>query len=351
MKWDLFCRVVDNFGDLGVCWRLAADLAARGERVRLWIDDATALAWMAPEGAGGVEVRPWPQGNVDVEPGEVVVETFGCDPPPAFVARMAARRPAPVWINLEYLSAEPYVERSHGLPSPQPGGPGKGLLKWFYYPGFTARTGGLIREPGLMQRKQAFDPAAWLASRHIVRRSGERVVSLFCYENPALPALLDALADTPTLLLATVGHASRQVVAALGAPMLRGALRAVTLPCLTQLDFDHLLWSADLNVVRGEDSFVRAQWAGLPFLWHAYPQHDGAHQAKLGAFLDRHLEGASGDWAQRCRALWLRWNGAAGALQLPPLDPWRAHCQAWCDKLAAHQDLGTQLLRFAREKS
>ena len=32
MLWDLFCRVIDNHGDLGVCWRLARDLAARGER-------------------------------------------------------------------------------------------------------------------------------------------------------------------------------------------------------------------------------------------------------------------------------------------------------------------------------
>ncbi|MBL0093557.1 MAG: elongation factor P maturation arginine rhamnosyltransferase EarP [Piscinibacter sp.] len=351
MKWDLFCRVVDNFGDVGVCWRLAADLAARGEQVRLWIDDASALAWMAPQGARGVEVRAWPQGDVDVEPFDVVIETFGCDPPAPFVARMAARRPAPLWINLEYLSAEPYVERSHGLPSPQSGGPGAGLLKWFFYPGFTAYTGGLIREQGLLQRRQAFDAAEWLRSRSIARRPGERVVSLFCYENPALPALLAALADTQTLLLATVGHASRQVATALGASMARGALRAVTLPHLSQLDFDHLLWSADLNLVRGEDSFVRAQWAGVPFLWHAYPQHDGAHQAKLDAFLTRHLDGASGAWALRCRDLWLRWNGAAGQLQLPPLEPWRAHCQAWCDKLAAHQDLGTQLLSFAREKS
>ena len=86
MKWDLFCRVVDNFGDVGVCWRLAADLAARGEHVRLWIDDATALTWMAPQGADRVEVRAWPQGDVDVEPFDVVVETFGCDPPASFVA-------------------------------------------------------------------------------------------------------------------------------------------------------------------------------------------------------------------------------------------------------------------------
>ncbi len=63
MHWDLFCRVIDNFGDIGVCWRLAADLGARGESVRLWVDDASALAWMAPQGSAGVEVLRWTDGS------------------------------------------------------------------------------------------------------------------------------------------------------------------------------------------------------------------------------------------------------------------------------------------------
>jgi len=146
MLWDLFCRVIDNHGDIGVCWRLAADLAARGEALRLWVDDASALPWMAPDGAANVEVIAWNAATAMREPGEVVIEAFGCDPPPAFVARMAARTPAPAWINLEYLSAEAYVERSHGLTSPQFSGPGAGLNKRFFYPGFSAATGGL--KPG-----------------------------------------------------------------------------------------------------------------------------------------------------------------------------------------------------------
>ena len=76
MRWDVFCRVIDNLGDVGVCWRLARDLAARGDTVRLWIDDASALAWMAPGGATGVEVGAFDAAG---DPGEVVVEAFGCD--------------------------------------------------------------------------------------------------------------------------------------------------------------------------------------------------------------------------------------------------------------------------------
>jgi uncharacterized repeat protein (TIGR03837 family) len=161
MHWDLFCRVVDNYGDIGVCWRLAADLAARGENVRLWVNDAGALAWMAPRGATGVEVRAWPaDDDAHVEPHEVVIEAFGCHLPTGFLTRMGAKRPAPTWVNLEYLSAESYVERSHGLPSPQASGPAQGLDKWFFYPGFTEKTGGLLRERDLVQRQTAFDAGA-----------------------------------------------------------------------------------------------------------------------------------------------------------------------------------------------
>jgi len=351
MEWDLFCRVIDNHGDLGVCWRLAADLVTRGESVRLWVDNASALAWMAPPGHAGVSVRPWPDAQAH-QPGDVVIEAFGCDLPDAFVVRMARRTPPPVWINLEYLSAEAYVERSHGLPSPQQSGPGAGLTKWFFYPGFASATGGLLREPDLLARQAAFDATAWLAAHGLQRRRDERIWSLFCYDNPALPDLLEALPSEPTLLLVTPGPAARQVSAVLGAALARGALRAVLLPYLSQRDYDHLLWSCDLNLVRGEDSFVRAQWAGVPFVWQIYPQHDGAHLVKLDAFLARHLAGVDADLAQEVAALWRGWNGGrATTLRWPAAPTWSAQCRAWRAQLLALPDLTTGLIRCAREKS
>jgi uncharacterized repeat protein (TIGR03837 family) len=351
MIWDLFCRVVDNFGDIGVCWRLAADLASRGERVRLWVDDASALAWMAPGGAVGVTVLNWNADKPDGAVGDVVVEAFGCDPPAVFVQSMARRTVAPVWINLEYLSAEPAAERNHCLMSPQLSGPGKGLSKWFFYPGFTRRTGGLIRETGLLDALQHFDADDWLRGHGLVRRDGERIVSLFCYPNQRVPDLLDSLAATPTLLLATSGLATQQVLHILGPTATRGALRAVALPLLTQNDFDRLLWASDLNFVRGEDSFVRAQWAGKPFVWHIYPQHDGAHEAKLNAFTDRFLSGADATLASDVRNLWRNWNGLSdqpiGTIEL---EPWRRHCLAWRAGLLTQPDLARQLLSFVAER-
>ncbi len=344
MQWDLFCRVIDNFGDIGVCWRLAADLGARGERVRLWVDDASALRWMAPTGATGVELRAWPTGETSREPGEVVIGAFGCELPASFLRRMASAAAPPVWINLEYLSAEDFAERSHKLSSPQARGAAGGLHKWFFYPGFTRRSGGLIRECDLAERRHAFDAVRWLAAHRLSAQPGERVVSLFCYEQPALPALLDQLAQRPTLLLATAGHAARQVRASLGPSLCRGALRAIEVPAMPQSEYDHLLWAADLNFVRGEDSFVRAQWAGKPFVWQIYPQHDGVHFDKLDAFLERF--GAADGW----RAFWHAWNTPGSDLPpLPELAAWRRQCEIWRDSLLAQSDLTSRLLGFVAE--
>ena len=375
--WDVFCRVVDNLGDAGVCWRLARGLAGRGERVRLWIDEPGPLAWMAPAGAPGVQVLRWPEpwlcAGTPFDPGDVIVEAFGCDLPGAVLAAMAARagtpRGAPLWLDLEYLSAQPWVARSHGLPSPQFHGLGAGLTRWFFFPGFGPGTGGLLREPGLLQARAAFDRDAWLAARGLARRPGEQVLVLFCYDGaPAVAQLPRAWAQAagagPLSVLLTPGPAQRA-----GAQLTWPAgTRVHALPWLAQDDFDQLLWSADLATVRGEDSLVRAIWAGVPFLWQAYPQHDGAHAAKVEAMLD--ATAAAAPVAAPLAAAWRTWNGTADAfaeapagallpgseppgcaaaaeLHLPPLQPWRSAVHDWRDRMAAEPDLVSQLLGFA----
>ncbi len=355
--WDIFCRVIDNHGDTGVCWRRAAAVAARAHAVRLWVDDASALGWMAPRGAPGVAVHAWPPQGGPVDwpgPAEVVVEAFGCDLPDAFLHRMATRRPnPPCWINLEYLSAEDYVERCHRLPSPQLSGPGQGLAKFFFYPGFTGSTGGLLREPGLTGLQAEFDAGAWLAARGWQRAPGERLVSVFAYANPGFPELLRRLAGQPTCVLAAPGPSGRAVAEFMAAEGARHpGLRFHPLPYLEQPDYDRLLWSCDLNLVRGEDSFVRAQWAAAPFLWQIYPQDDGAHAPKLRAFLGRFLAGAAPSLAGPVAA-WHEWW--AGLRDAPPAawpEPaaWAGQCARWRQALAGQDDLATQLIRFVSEQ-
>jgi uncharacterized repeat protein (TIGR03837 family) len=354
MQWHLYCRVVDNFGDVGIAWRLAADLAARGQSVRLAVDEPSALAWLAPGGAPGVEIAGWLDAAMTAP--DAVVELFGAGLPESAMSSAGRRQAAPVFVNLEHLSAEPYVERSHGLPSPRPADRAA-VTVWFFYPGFTARTGGLLRESGLLARRRGFaDGADWLAAVGIEVRPGERRASLFCYRNDAVAALLDALAAAPTLLLLTAGPASDQVAAVLGPSLTKGLLRAARLPLLAQADFDRLLWSCELNFVRGEDSLVRALWAGAPFVWQLYPQDDGAHHRKLAAFLDRYLVDAPPALAAALRSLFACWNGAKGGpFELPPAGTalaaqWVAHSARWRDALAAQTDLVTQLIGFIEAK-
>jgi uncharacterized repeat protein (TIGR03837 family) len=372
LRWDIFCQVIDNWGDLGVCWRLCCDLAAREQQVRLWVDDASALQWMAPLGCPGVQVRLWIAGADFSQPGDVLVEAFGTQVAPEFIAAYADNTPANgqkgfknrVWINLEYLSAEPFVERSHSLPSPVMSGPAKGLTKWFFYPGFTPRTGGLLREADLLQRQAAFDAVSWLAAKGITRQAGEQLISLFCYEPPALGAWLQQLAQGParTRLLVTHGRAAQAVQAVqtslssqIGmqpAYLLRKQLSISEhlaiewLPALTQADYDHLLWSCDLNLVRGEDSLVRALWAGKPFVWQIYPQHDGAHGAKLEAFLSWM------DAPQSLREFHRAWNGLdTDALPAVAIGTWADTVQRARAGLLHEPDLATQLLCFAQNKA
>ena len=144
-------------------------------------------------------------------PGDVVIEAFACDPPDAFLDAM--RQVHPVWINLEYLSAEVWIESCHGLPSQRP----DGLVKHFYFPGFTRpradaaraavrrtrRAAGFARTTGV--RARAGVPQHALSRR----RDGARLVSLFCYPDAPVDALASALAadPRPTVLLAPEGVA------------------------------------------------------------------------------------------------------------------------------------------------
>ncbi len=381
-RWDIFCRVIDNHGDLGVCWRLSLDLAERGHQVRLWVDDASALAWMAPLGHPRVQVLPWSETPLDGlgAPGEVAIEAFGCELPLSYQAALAAKEQAAtpgsgsltrelaprstVWINLEYLSAEPYVERSHGLPSPVMSGPARGLTKWFFYPGFTARTGGLIREPhrapASVRSHQLGGPTDTPAPQSDLSQTPQTLatgqhralrVSLFCYEPPGLEGWLQGLGQGPTPVHLWVAAGRPQAAVRRCLPMGHrhgNGLNVRTLPYLTQRRYDDLLRHCDLNIVRGEDSLVRAIWAARPLIWHLYPQADGAHHDKLEAFLALSQAPATlVDYHHR-------WN-ADQALPLPTLTrdllaSWQDWAVAWRDRLLRQPDLTTQLIAFAVSK-
>ena len=376
-RWDIFCQVVDNFGDIGVCWRLARQLAGEyGKAVRLWVSDLAAFRHLCPEirpglaaqTLGGIEVRLWAGDFCGESVGDVVVESFACRLPEAFEASMARRDPAPLWVNLDHLSAESWVAGYHGLPSPHPRLP---LKKYFFFPGFTAATGGLLREWDLEARRQEFFASPCAREDFLIRqgvpaaalRAGALRVSLFAYENAALARLLGAWsrANHPVLCLAPPGRNRAALEAFAGRPLAPdeavriGSLELCAIPFVPQPDYDRLLWSCDLNFVRGEDSFVRAQWAAKPMLWHIYPQEEAAHRVKLCAFLDAYGAGLSAP-AAALRDFSLAWNGfgqitdKAWQTLAAHFPEWRRHAEKWREALMEAPDLCSRLLRFCHSK-
>lgn len=370
----IFCKVVDNYGDIGICWRLARQLhGEHGVGVTLWVDDLASFRRICPavdpacstQMVEGVTVGHWrgqDDDDVPTEVADIVIEFFACDIPPRYIEAMAQRTPRPVWLNLEGLSAEEWVEGCHKLPSMHPR---LKLTKHFFFPGFTSQTGGLLREAALEQQRLAFLEQPQHA-RAFLRELGlpdaeidASKVSLFCYPHAPVAGLFAAWQGGSEKLTCLVpeGVAVEAVEAFLGTPAhagaatTQGALTVRVLPFVPQPDYDRLLWACDLNFVRGEDSWVRAQWAGKPFVWHIYPQDENLHHKKLRAFLARYAPDIGS-----LQAVMLQWNGATAeapdwpslwsALQL---DKARiaARAAAWQTEMAANGDLASNLLAFA----
>jgi uncharacterized repeat protein (TIGR03837 family) len=378
LRWDIFCRVVDNYGDAGVCWRLARQLAAEhGLAVTLWIDDAASLARIEPaldprrddQVARSVRVRRCSDSQpATFQAPDVVIEGFGCGLPDAYRDAMAAAPRRPVWINLEYLSAEIWVESAHALPSPHPQLP---LTCWFWFPGFTAATGGLVREDGLLEARDAFQrdgaarDALW-RTLELESPASALAVSLFCYANPALPALLDAWAegDEDVVCIVPEGVALAELdrwtggaVPHPGKPSARGRLTLAVAPFVDQDAFDRRLWACDLNVVRGEDSLVRALWAAQPLLWHIYPQEADAHLVKLDALLTRYESGLDSAAILAQRAFWQAWNSLLPEETAAAWPAFRAALpllgsrgRAWAGQLARQTDLARGLVTFCENR-
>jgi uncharacterized repeat protein (TIGR03837 family) len=330
---DIFCTVVDNYGDIGVCWRLARQLAhEHNVAVRMWVDDLASFRRLCPEvdaslaqqHCRGVEVRHWAAPFPGGEPAQLVIEAFSCKLPQSYIEAMVVQEHEPVWINLEFLSAEDWVEGCHKLPSPHPLLP---LTKYFFFPGFTPKTGGLLLERDLLARRDSFrnnagqHQAFWQSISMPAPAPETFKVSMFCYENTALQGLFDAWVNGAQAVLCLVpdgrilpqaGQYFGDAAPLVGNAYSRGNLEVRVLPFMEQERYDELLWACDANFVRGEDSFVRAQLAGKPCVWHIYPQHDNVHMRKLRAFMALYCAGLPPDAAQALHGLWEEWNGGPG---------------------------------------
>jgi uncharacterized repeat protein (TIGR03837 family) len=368
--------VVDNLGDAAICWRLARQLANEYSlAVRLWIDQPQALSRLVPGARPGqmqdrVSIECWRDDDPRLsltrseQLADVVIAGFECELPAGYRHAMTSRRP--VWINLDYLSAQAWVDTHHGLPSPK----SDGLTEYFFFPGFTSESGGLLREADLIDRCEQFDcdPSAridFLRSLDIDARPGERFMSLFCYPDSPVAELIDGLKAIEGQVSAAPGKPENwQLLIPEGiAPELSVRRGVRRVPFLSQTDYDRLLWSCDLNWVRGEDSLVRALWSGRPLIWQAYRQTGEAHRPKLKAMIDRWLKDAElpDPAATAWRKAHTAWNTAPDPASralitaaLPPtleqLPAIAAGARRWRTAQIGQSDLARRLVAFTAGK-
>ena len=373
LRWDIFCTSIDNFGDVGFSWRLARQLVnEHGLEVRLWVDDLAIfsqiesaidvdedLQWLQ-----GVEICSWRKSFSEIEPADVVIETFACTLPDNYILAMADLPQQPVWINLEYLSAENWTLDCHCLPSFHPHLP---LKKYFFFPGFVEGTGGLLLEKNLLPARVAFNNTSqdkfWQELGLQSRREGELCISLFCYDDAPIEELLSAwvISDVPIRVLVPQHSVNNAIgiffgvdLPTAGQVLQSGKLQVCIIPFLAQDNYDQLLWACDINFVRGEDSFVRAQWAERVFIWNIYPQAEHSHRLKLEAYLNLYTERMPPEMSAAVFSLWNAWNGNgqminAWSIFAAQMSALTEYGNNWIRQLLPIGDLASNLVKFSRK--
>lgn len=366
-RYDIFCKIVDNFGDIGVCWRLAKQLYAEHHvSVTLWIDDLAVAKQLIPglstaystQNIDGMTIKHWHATSQFDQAAEVVIEAFGCDLPEAYLALM---QPQTIWINLEYLSAENWVPDFHGRNSKR-----GNLTRHFFFPGFANNTGGLIREHDIVKNNQQLASRSSLQQAFFQRlniadsANDALKVSLFCYLNAPIHDLLHAMAKgtrrvhcyvPSTSLLPKVAEFFSQQNVHTGDVLIQQNLTVSILPFLSQPDYDKLLAICDINFVRGEDSWIRAIWAAKPFIWQPYWQTEQAHMIKLNAFLDVFYADCNHIAKSGSKALHHAWSAATLPAQiwqdyLSQINTIGNFTLAQSSRLAASPDLASNLVIF-----
>ena len=376
-RWDIFCKIVDNYGDIGVCWRLSQQLAHEHNlTIRLLIDDMASAKKIITnldiskqsQLINGVQVCVWPslKNTATADAADVVLETFSCALPDFYLQQMVQQDS--IWINLEYLSAEKWVSDFHAKPSPQAT---LAITKHYFFPGFKDDTGGLIRERELITERNIFTNSKekqfqFWQKIGIYGADNFTVdtvkISLFCYAQANITGLIELLVATNqcTKLFIPFNSAiaiSLEKLVDIKQHNLngihRGNLTIHLLPFLSQADYDCLLWACDLNFVRGEDSWIRAIWAEKPFIWQPYIQSDETHILKLRAFLDLYLSAATSEISTLINESQLAWSSADTTTQMPinhlieQLPAIQNYAKKVTKTLMLQPDLATKLMIFS----
>lgn len=305
---DIFCEIIDNYGDIGVVYRTAKELQKifPESKIRVFLNRLDEFKKI------NSQVIDLPSQNIDgieyitfdylrdnankLLTAQVIIEAFGCQIPEEYIE--IAYDNSELLINLEYLSAEDWIEDFHLQSSPL--GRGK-LKKVFFMPGFTEKSGGVIADSNYLERIQRvlenkeFYEKKYLSD--IEDRENKIVGTLFSYEKNFTPLLEDLKKLDKDVVILAMGEKTqdslRKILKNFSIEDFRNSLKygkieIKFLNFLNQEEYEELINIVNFNFVRGEDSFIRAVLTGKPYMWHIYCQEEYAHMDKIEGFLDKY---------------------------------------------------------------
>jgi uncharacterized repeat protein (TIGR03837 family) len=291
---DLFCQVIDNYGDAGFCWRFCLAMSELGHHIDLWMDRTDLLDLLDCNWSHypRIQVHLWDEKTVWEGPKEIVIEAFGCEIPQAYWSQVSTQESG-LWFNLEYLATEKWAIGCHGLRSHST----HSWTKYFVFPGPHAELLGVLRDPYLLA-PNGYSRSEWL-ERYSLKEQELLTAdwwSIFRYEAFSEAFLVACMAQTKTQVFwipegkAWLGLEELLVklswIQEGEGHWFFGIHRIVRIPMLSQKDYSDLLKICDANWVRGEDSLHMILSLGKPFFWQPYRQENAGHLEKLTGLVE-----------------------------------------------------------------
>ena len=281
---DIFCQVIDNYGDVGVAYRLAREFKRvyPNKKLRFVINQIEELNLIRK--SENIEVILYKDISKIENSADLIIESFGCEIPKEYMDK--ALKKSKLIINLEYFSAEKWVDDFH-LQESFLGG---NLKKYFFIPGLSEKSGGILLDNEFLERKKKVEAnKEYYLEKFEIKEKYDLIGSVFSYEKN-FDSLIEELKklDKKVILLILSEKTQKNFIKYFDNGNNYDKIKFVKLPFFTYDKYEELLALCDFNLVRGEDSFVRALLLGKPFLWHIYPQDENTHIKKLESFLEKY---------------------------------------------------------------
>ena len=281
---DIFCQVIDNYGDVGVAYRLAREFKRvyPNKKLRFVINQTEELNLIRK--SEDIEIILYKDISKIENSADLIIESFGCEIPKKYMDK--ALKNSKLIINLEYFSAEKWVDDFH-LQESFLGG---NLKKYFFIPGLSEKSGGILLDNEFLERKKKVEAnKEYYLEKFGIKEKYDLIGSVFSYEKN-FDSLIEELKKLgkKIILLILSEKTQKNFIKYFDNNNYYDKIKFVKLPFFTYNKYEELLALCDFNLVRGEDSFVRALLLGKPFLWHIYPQDENTHIEKLESFLEKY---------------------------------------------------------------